>query len=393
MYIIHLGFSGFPTGNAAVQRVKSTFKAIKNAGYTPVIINKQSVHKKVNYNKRVNHFDDLIFIDTSPVLIKQDSFIKRNLNKAQGIINEFKFLCSKRKKIHSAIFYASSFYELLYYRLLSRLFAFHLVIQYVEHRSSIPERDSFFTKINDKLFDRYCSNFCDGVIAISEFLKNEIHKKNQRLPILKIPAVCNFEDFETVEPANFDFDYYLYCGTVYYVPVIEFVLSFFEKVRDQQIYQGKIIFIIGGGDKKNLSFIKDLFEKSRYKDDIILQSNIPYDTLLSLYKSAELLIIPLRNNIQDIARFPHKVSEYTASGRPLISSKIGELKHYFVNQESALLADEYNVDMYVNTVKRMKDEKIDLEEIGRKGHAIGYKNFHYLSHVENLKTFFSGLDS
>jgi hypothetical protein len=256
MYIIHLGFSGFPTGNAAVQRVKSTFKAIKYAGYTPVIINKQSVHKKVDYNKRVNRFEDLIFIDTSPVLIKQDSFIKRNLNKLQGIINEFGLLRSKKKKIHSAIFYASSFYELMYYRLLSKLFGFNLVIQYVEHRSSIPERDSFFTRINDKLFDRYCSRFCDGVIAISEFLKNEIYKKNPELPVLKIPAVCNFEDFETVKPASFDFSYYLYCGTVYYVPVVEFVLSFFEKVKDEQIYNGKIIFIIGGGDKKNHNFIK-----------------------------------------------------------------------------------------------------------------------------------------
>jgi glycosyltransferase involved in cell wall biosynthesis len=391
MYIIHLGFSGFPTGNAAVQRVKSTFKAIKYAGYTPVIINKQSVHKKVDYNKRVNRFEDLIFIDTSPVLIKQDSFIKRNLNKLQGIINEFGLLRSKKKKIHSAIFYASSFYELMYYRLLSKLFGFNLVIQYVEHRSSIPERDSFFTRINDKLFDRYCSRFCDGVIAISEFLKNEIYKKNPELPVLKIPAVCNFEDFETVKPASFDFSYYLYCGTVYYVPVVEFVLSFFEKVKDEQIYNGKIIFIIGGGDKKNHNFIKELFEKSRYKDDVILHSNIPYDTLLSLYKSAELLIIPLRNNIQDIARFPHKVSEYTASGRPLISSKIGELKHYFINQESALLADEYNVDMYVNTMRKMKAENVDLDEIGRKGHEIGYNNFHYLSHVENLKTFFNKL--
>jgi len=101
---------------------------------------------------------------------------------------------------------------------------------------------------------------------------------------------------------------------------------------------------------------KEMFNTIKYTNAIILYNNIPYATLISLYKSADLLIIPLRNNIQDVARFPHKVSEYTASKRPLISSKIGELKHYFVNKESALLAVEYSVNMYVDTSKEMKEE-------------------------------------
>jgi len=391
MYIIHLGFSGFPVGNAAIQRVRFTFKAVQQAGFTPLIINKQSTHQKVAYKKNINRFDGLIFLDTSPILTKPPEFLKRNINKVQGLLREIKLLYSRRKKIKAAILYTPGFVELLYYRVLSGLLGFSLVIQYVEHRSSIADRDSFFTKINDRLFDRYCASFCDGVIAISEFLMAEIRKNKPQLPMIKIPAICDFRDFEIIEAAKLDYKYFLYCGTINYTPVIDFVLDFFEKVKDENLYSGKMMFIIGGNSPKNFAAIEEAFKKSRYSSDIILYKNMPYNSIIPLYKSADLLIIPLRNNVQDIARFPHKVSEYTASRRPLISSNIGELKYYFRDKTSALLAAEYDVNLYVDAIRQMKVGNQSFDEIGLKGYEVGYNNFHYTSNVEGIKSFFNNL--
>jgi glycosyltransferase involved in cell wall biosynthesis len=393
MYIVHLGISGFPTGNATIQRMRFTFRAVKKAGFTPLIINKLSNQQKVGYKKKVNRFDGLVFLYTSPLLTRPDGFIKRNVNKFQGLLAEFGLLYNRRKKINSAILYTQYFSELVYYRILSKLFGFKLVIQYVEYRSSIPNRDSFFTRLNDRLFDGYCHKFCDGVIVISEFLKDKISKKNSRLPIIKIPAICDFQDFKTIAAARLDFNYFLYCGTIDYLPVINFVLGFFEKAKEQQLYDGKLMCIIGGNNFQNFGSIEKMFKESKYSQDIILHKNLLYNDIIPMYKSADLLLIPLRNSIQDIARFPHKVSEYTASGRPLISSKIGELKYYFVDKESALLADDYDIDMYVETLRQMKEGKISFDEIGKKGYEVGYHNFHYESSSESLKNFFNGLNS
>jgi glycosyltransferase involved in cell wall biosynthesis len=388
MYIVHLGSSGFPEGNAATQRIRFTFKAVKQAGFTPIIVNKQSIHLNVGYKKNTNRFDGLIFLDTSPLLTRPSAFIKRNINKIQGLVGELMFLYKRRKKIKSAIFYTEYFSELVYYRILSKLFGFSLVIQYVEYRSSIANRNSFITKINDKLFDNYCHKFCDGVIVISEFLKDKIRQKDNRLPMIKIPAICDFQDFEIIDAAKLDFKYFLYCGTIAYLPVIYFVLDFFEKAKDQKLYTGKLMCVIGGGNIENFNVIEKRINESKYKQDIVLYKNLPYKDIIPLYKAADLLLIPLRNNIQDIARFPHKVSEYTASRRPLISSKIGELNHYFVDNESALLASEYDIDMYVERLRQMRDNNISFDEIGRKGYEVGYNNFHYESNTEAIKIFF-----
>ncbi len=391
MYIVHLGISGFPTGNATIQRMRFTFRTVKKAGFTPLIINKQSNQQKVAYNKKVNCFDGLIFVCTSPSLTRPDSFIKRNLNKFQGYFGEFILLYRRRKKINSAILYSQYFSELIYYRILSRLFGFNLIIQFVEYRSSIPNRNSFFTKLNDNFFDNYCHKFCDGVIVISEFLKDIIRKKNNSLPMVKIPAICDFKDFETIGAAKVDYNYFLYCGTIDYLPIIHFVFSFFEKAKEQNLYGGKLMCIIGGYNSQNFDSVEKLFRESKYKGDIILFKNLPYNDIIPFYKSADLLLIPLRNTIQDIARFPHKVSEYTASSRPLISSKIGELKHYFIDKESALLADEYDVDMYVGVLREMIQKNMSFDDIGKKGYEVGYRNFHYESNTEKLKTFFNNL--
>ncbi len=391
MYIVHLGFSGFPVGNAAVQRVRFTYRAVQQAGFTPLIINKQSTHTKTSYTQHANRFDGLLFADTSPSITRPVSFIKRNTNKLEGILNELGLLYKRRKKIKAGILYTSSFSELVYYRIVSKLLGFKLVIQYVEHRSSIAERNSFSTRLNDKLFDRYCAYFCDGVIPISEFLKAEILKRKPRMPMLKVPAICDFGDFEKIGAAQPGYSYFLYCGTVNYLPVIDFVLSFFEKTKDQGLYNGKLMLIIGGQGESNFEYIQKAIAGNKYKGDIVFQRNLPYNSIIPLYKSSDLLIIPLRNNIQDIARFPHKVSEYTASKRPLISSDIGELKHYFRDKTSALLAGEYDVDLYVNALKEMKEKSISFDEIGKNGYETGLQNFHYASNAEGIKSFFNSL--
>ena len=390
MYIVHAGASYFPKGNAAVQRIRFTYKAIQEAGFTALIINKESNEQGSNL-KRVNRFDGIPYIFTSAALSKPSSRITNKLNKISGVLGELKLLFKKRKKIHAVILYnTSSFSELIYYRIISGLFGFKLVFQYVEYRSSF-EKDSFLNSINDKLFDSYCSYFADGVIVISEFLRNEIRKKNSLLPLIKIPVICDFEEFNKVAPANPGYPYMLYCGTSDYLDVIFFTMELYEKVRDRDLYTGKLMLIIGVGASQNIHTLENNIEKSKYGKDIILYKSVPYKEIIPLYKSADLLLIPLRKTIQDIARFPHKIGEYTASRRPLISTAVGELKYYFKNGGSAILADEYTVDSYLNALTAALTNENNFDKMGEQGYLTGYDNFHFKSNAAPVKTFLDQL--
>jgi glycosyltransferase involved in cell wall biosynthesis len=388
MYIIHLGFSGFPTGNASVQRVRLTFRGLQATGINTVVINKISHHEK-NTEKKTGRFEGVPYIHTAYFPYRPASFVARNFNKLSGYFGELFFLYKRRKKIDTAILYSNYFFELPYYWILSKIFGFKIVMQYVELFSSIPGRNAFFTKWNDRLIDQYFYKFCDGVIAISDFLVRHVQTKSPSLPLIKLPAICDFKQFDGIPPYKDkqQLPYLMYCGTIYYVEVIELIIDFFEKIKTTNAYKGNLVMIISGSHASNEERLNKKMTTSSYQQNITAKSNIPYRDLLSLYKGADVLLIPLRDTIQDNARFPHKIGEYTAAKRPILSTYTGELKQYFIDGESALLTNEYAVDAYAAKIATVISSKAEMDKMGEAGYSIGIANFDFINQGKLLSKF------
>lgn len=389
MYTIHLGISGFPKSNATMQRIRLTFKAIQERGSNTLIINKASV-TKIDNAKHVERYDDLVYVNTSSDPSRPDSFIARNLNKLSGFFGELALLYRKRKSINSAIFYSSSFWELLYYSFLSRIFNFKLVVQFVEYRTAIATDGGFMVKLNNYLFDNYCFFYCDGIIAISEFLKEKSLSKRKDLPIIKVPAITNFDDF-AVAPNKEYSNYLMYCGTVEHLPLITFILDLFERLKTNNVYGGNLMLIIGGNNADGFNAIDSKMKASKFSDNIFLIRNVPHKNIPGFYVGADLLLIPLRKTKQDMARFPHKISEYTASKIAFLSTNMGDVGHYFKDGDSAILAEEYTVDNYYDTVSKYLSSQADLKKIGENGYKIGMQNFNYRAYSKQLEGFLSDL--
>ena len=385
LFIIHLGFSGFPIGNAEVQRIKLNFRSLKLAGFFPLIINKYSINTSPG-RKRLNRVEGIPYVYTSKSVNRPDSFLKRNLNKMSGLVGEFSLLRRKGKKINTAILYTPNFVELVYYRILSKMLGFKLIIQYVEYRSSIEYRLKSVYRFNDWLYDNYFYKFCDGAIAISEFLREHIiTRSNNKLPVLKLPVVCDFDGFSSNSHVK-ESNYLMYCGTIAYVEVVEFIIEIFTKLKSDN-HSVKLLMVISGKWEPGWAKLNSVLAANKYKDEIIIKSNIKYEELTSLYAKAEVLLIPLRDNIQDIARFPHKIGEYTASKRPILSNNLGELRFYFRDNESALLVDEYTVNSFVKKLDSVLESKDLLNNFGKAGYDVGIKNFDYKAQADELKRF------
>lgn len=390
MYTIHLGQSGFPRSDATMQRILLTFKALKLRGIDPIIINKSSLNKTDNL-KHVARYDGIVYINTSPNTSRPDSFISRTINKVAGFIAEFIFLYKKRKSISSAIIYNQSrFGEVLYYSLLSRLFNFKLVVQYVEYRSSFVFKENMLSKFYYYLFDNFFFYYCDGIIVISEYLKNYSLSKRKYLPFIKIPAITNFDDFNVAPNKDYK-NYLLYCGTIGHMPLITFILELFEKLKDNHVYDGNLMLVIGGHDDGIFNDLDAKLKSHKFGQNIIFKKNVAHKNIPELYVGADLLLIPMRRTLQDSARFPHKISEYTASKVAILSTNTGEVGYYFKNGDTAILAEEYDVDEYYAAVSKFLDSKEELKRIGENGYQIGMQNFNYLAYSDKLGNFLEKL--
>jgi glycosyltransferase involved in cell wall biosynthesis len=62
----------------------------------------------------------------------------------------------------------------------------------------------------------------------------------------------------------------------------------------------------------------------------------------------------------------------------MITTRFGEIKNYdFRDEETALIAEEYKVDLFAEKMKFILKNPEKSREIGRKGRQMGLENFDY----------------
>jgi glycosyltransferase involved in cell wall biosynthesis len=102
-------------------------------------------------------------------------------------------------------------------------------------------------------------------------------------------------------------------------------------------------------------------------------------------------LIPLRPIVQDIARFPHKIGEYLASGNPVISTNYGEVKYYFKDNENMLIADTYDINLFAEKMQYALDNIEAVKTVGNNGKYMALKNFNYKEYANKLDGFMDEL--
>lgn len=370
---VNVGLSGFPYGSAAVNRCLNIYSGLSGENFKIHIINYKAVHKPeipVALSKR-GVFRNITYEYTTPSPYKPDNFFKRRYYKFIGRTNEIYLILKLgiNKKIDVMFYYPQgNLFDLMVYRLFSKLFGFPLIAHYVEYRSSFDNRKKILLRVNDILFDKYFMFLVEGVLPISNFLINEIKKRRNNLPVLKILPVVDFNLF-TKPKKNKKVNYFLYVGAIGYTKSLEIILDSFELINNNEYY---LYLILHGGSNKEIS----VKIKNHPKKDLIkVFSNLKYSELIQYNIDANALLIPLSNNIKDIARFPNKISEYLASANPIITTNFGEIKYYFKDCINALVAEKNKPKYFSKKMDFVINHPEKAKEIGKNGYDTGLKYF------------------
>lgn len=385
--IVFLGESRFPFGLAAVQRMTLMAKALLYIGIKPIIICRKgswNANEHVDFDYKGN-FEGINYIYTSKVVHKPKGFLRRNIQKLKGIYGEYKYLKQLKRDggISLAIVANRKLFHVIRYIIYSSYLNFPIALNLVEMASSMQERTNFFTKINDYLLDKYIIKLFDGALPISDKFVNYYKSVSPVKPNLKLPIICDFEKFN-IQKSNTE-PYFLYCGSFAYKEVINFVIEAYQSICDKE--KTMLYMIVSGGTRNEINLFEQEINKSFKKTSIKLFSNIPYEELVKLYTNALALLIPLRPTMQDSSRFPHKIGEYLASGNPVITTNVGEIKNYFEDGKTALIADTYSIESFADKLQYVLVNPETARLIGSKGKEIGLKEFDYKTHGIRLKQF------
>lgn len=388
--IVYLGFSGFPHGLAELQRLLLISKSLCAEGASVKVIGRRGVLDRKRYPglKKTGHYQGIIYVNSSGSPYREPSFIKRNLGKLTEGIREFMVLrrIKRESGIDAAIVSSMDFRLLFFYRLVSRLIGFKLLLNFVELNSSISGRGSMKFRLNDFLFDKYSVKLSDGVLVISEYLIRIIKKTAKAKPYLKIPVLVDLSRYN----ADYEKDenrYFLFCGAADYKEIIFFNIRSFELARTDDLF----LYIVTNGSDERLKEIHDHAALSAKSDHIRIFSKVSDAKLSALYKNASALLIPLRPTLQDEARFPHKFGEYTASGNPVITTNYGEVRYYFRDMDNALVSEVYDEKEFAMKMEYIITNPEESRQIGVRGSEFATAHADYSLYGERIIGFLETL--
>lgn len=390
-HVIFIGEPGFPVGFGSIQRITLIAQGLIHNGCRATVLSYKGVHGPEQDFPPNGQANGVPYRYTSGTIHRTSGFFERNRLKFSGKIRELMYLKQQKKagNLEACIVSTMKIHVLWIYRIWLKLIRVPLILDYVELNSAIASRTGRWKRINDYLFDRFAVRLSDAVTPISELLIKQARTQAGNKPIHKLPILCNFEKFDPAKGGRVDGETrFVYCGAASYMPLIRFVLDAFQALDLSQ--KGKKVyldFILGGTEQEHRT-VQEAITQHKYKDSIRVFQNVPHAQIPDYYAMASALLIPLRPTLQDAARFPHKLGEYLASGRPVITTSFGEIKHYdFLDKQTVLIAADYDAALFAEKMQYILDFPEKGRLIGEQGRAMGLKNFDYKSLAAGLKSF------
>ncbi len=381
-HIAFVGLTGFPNEpSASINRCLMISKLLSNLDWEISYINHwpyNNIDKNINldfqFELKSNNFYSKHFFNS-----KYYRFLLKKISWLADILNLLKI--NRKSKITVLYVYNPHIFNIVIYRLLSFFINSKVCLSYVEFRSKIVGRDTIGLKLNDYLFDNYAMYLCDGVNPISNSIEKHVRDRRHSVKQLRIPPLFDFNLVLKNELITecMPYKYFLYCGSTSYIEIIENIITAYVMTKSDI----KLLLILNGPMQK----INKSSVYLKNKGNIIIKSDLKYNLLISYMCNAFVLLIPLRNNIQDIYRFPNKIAEYTFAKRPIITTNIGEISYYFEDKKNAIFAKSESSDDLLDSMNWCLNHVDLISNIGLEAFSIGEKHFSTSSIYRELDKF------
>lgn len=229
----------------------------------------------------------------------------------------------------------------------------------------------------------------DGIIVISEALFNLVSiYKSKNTDVLKIPILSgiNKKKVETHKKAT---PYILHAGALSeQKDGVKAMLRAFAVAHKELNGNLKFIFTCKTGFPSLLFWIKKFIRKHNLENYVDFRGMVSFEELEELYKNCSIAIVNKPINAQNRYNFPTKLTELLNREIPVIVSKTGELRNYFVDMENAFVVEANNVDQIAEKIIYIQNHPVETKQIALNGRLLAEKEFYYLNHADKLVAFF-----
>ena len=388
-FIIFGDSFSFPEGNAATNRVYTFAKGFTENGISTHVICFQN-----EYVNTCNGITSGIKYYHPFNQTKRNKFlIVRRWLKFVKYIRAVKLVrkINKEEKIIAINLFTYSFLTHLFVFVLARSLRTKLLFDRCEHPLQFY-KDNVFDQTSAKLKLIVETKLCDGMFCISNYLI-DFYKNwgiDQRKLFL-VPSTVDTERFNNHFNSRLDFSYILYCGSLTILKDgVNILIESFKRISEK--YPEINLVLIGKGDSINDEIIiKDLAVKLNIDKRVIFLGQLPRTEIPAYLCNAKILALARPRSIVADAGFPSKLTEYLATGNPVVVTKVGEIPLYLKDDVSAFLSEPGSIDSFAGRLDFVLGNYEFAQRVGLNGKELTSTIFNYNFQSKRMIAFIDSL--
>jgi len=224
----------------------------------------------------------------------------------------------------------------------------------------------------------YINRLSDKLIVFSQYIKDKyIEKKYPESKILIQPNLTDF-DFWYKNDSEIIFTVG-YSGTPYKKDGIEDLLTAISILRKKDVAVNVVIIGDVVNEKSIIPSLRGLCENLGIGNLVTFTGHVTLEEVRDWLNKCNILAITRPNIVQAVAGFPTKIGEYFACKKTVLSTKIGDVSHYFRNKDEIVFADSDNPQSIADNIEWIINNQETSKKIALNGHLkakelLNYKN-------------------
>jgi len=235
------------------------------------------------------------------------------------------------------------------------------------------------------------SAMVDGILCISHYLINFYTERGFPLHrLILVPSTVDPQRFSLRAERPFHFPYIGYFGMLSFDrDNVDLLIEAFAKIAGKY---PDFRLVLGGPEyhqekKKILKMAEELGIIERLK----LLDYMSREEIIRYIVNSDVLVMVRANDIKAQASFPSKLTEYLATGRPVISVNVGEIADYLSDGVNAYLVEPGNKDNLAAKIDQVLTRYDKALETAHRGKQLAYSVFNYQYHAKRIIPFIDSL--
>jgi len=364
----------FPEGDAGTNRVYTYANGfVENNVNTYVICFKNNY--LINGNGVLNGIQYFNPLNQSE---RNSHFFIRNGYKVLKYFNTIKLIKSinKKEKIDAIITDTQLGLTYLFSYYLAKKHRAKLIFEKSEHPLRLYQSNAL-KKIQGLIKHKIESHLCDGIICISRFLFDFFRNSGvPRQKLFMIPSTVDPARFKQTEENPLRIRYIGYFGGLTFKrDNIDGIIRAFVLISNKY---PDLHLVLGGFCSENerikiINMISDLGMSSK----IILLKYLPRKEIIKYIINSEILVMVRGKDMESDASFPSKLTEYLATGIPVVTVNVGEISDYLTDGVNSFLVEPENSHALAEKINYVLNHYDSALEVASKGKELTSGVFNY----------------